>query len=62
MSCFRIETISYEARTYLTDVAASSMFEGVPTEILVPFGPPPSTILSAADASQADVVVFNSHG
>jgi nucleotide-binding universal stress UspA family protein len=57
-----IETSLNEARKYLTDVATSSMFNGVPTEIYVPFGSVTSQILSVADASLADSIVLTSHG
>ena len=51
-----------EARKYLTEVTTSSMFNGVPTEIHVPFGSVTFQILSVADASQADSIVLTSHG
>jgi len=57
-----IETSLNEARKYLIEVTTSSMFNGVPTEIHVPFGSVTSQILSVADASQADSIVLTSHG
>jgi nucleotide-binding universal stress UspA family protein len=56
------ETSLNEARNYLTEVTTSSMFNGVPTEIHVPFGSVTSQILSVADTSQADGIVLTSHG
>jgi nucleotide-binding universal stress UspA family protein len=57
-----IETSLTKARNYLTEVTTSSMFNGVPTEIHVPFGSVTSQILSVADASEADGIVLTSHG
>ncbi|TMD67655.1 MAG: universal stress protein [Chloroflexi bacterium] len=57
-----IETNLNEARKYLTDVAAFALFNGVPTEIHVPFGSVTSQILSVADSSQADSIVLTSQG
>ncbi|MFL5665411.1 MAG: universal stress protein [Ktedonobacteraceae bacterium] len=57
-----IETNLNEAREYLTDVTTSSMFNGVPTDIHVPFGSVTSQILSVTDASQADSIVLTSRG
>lgn len=57
-----LETSMNEARKYLTEVTASSMFNGIPTEIYVPFGSAASQILSVADSSQADSVVLTSKG
>ena len=56
-----IETSLNEGRNYLTEVTASSMFNGIPTEIHVPFGSVPSQILSVAD-SLADSIVLTSRG
>lgn len=57
-----IEASLNEARKYLTEVTTSSMFNGVPTEIHVPFGSVTFQILLVADASQADSIVLTSHG
>lgn len=57
-----IETSLNEARKYLTELTTSSMFNGVPTEIHVPFGSVTSQILSVADSSQADGIVVTSQG
>ena len=57
-----LEASGNEARSYLTELTTSSMFEGVPTEIHVPYGSVPSQILSVADTSQADSMVLTSHG
>jgi len=57
-----IETSLNEARKYLTDVTTSAMFNGVPTEIHLPFGSVTSQILSVADSSQADSIVLTSQG
>ena len=57
-----IETSLNEARKYLTDVTTSEMFNGVPTEIYLPFGSVTSQILSVADSSQADSIVLTSQG
>src|SRR5947208_9947810 len=46
-----IETSLNEARKYLTDVTTSEMFNGVPTEIYLPFGSVTSQILLVADFS-----------
>ncbi|MBV9615134.1 MAG: universal stress protein, partial [Ktedonobacteraceae bacterium] len=57
-----IETSLNGARKYLTDVATSHIFTGVPTEVHLPFGSVTSQILSVADSSQADCIVLTSHG
>jgi nucleotide-binding universal stress UspA family protein len=57
-----LETSLNESRNYLTEVTTSSMFNGVPTEIHVPFGSVTSQILSVADSSQADGIVLTSRG
>src|SRR5204863_9927845 len=57
-----LETSLNEASKYLTDVATSEMFTGVPTERHLPFGSVTSQILSVADSSQADCIVLTSHG
>ncbi len=57
-----IETSLNEARKYLTDVTTSEMFNGVPTEIYLPFGSVTSQILLVADSSQADSIVLTSQG
>ena len=57
-----IETSLNEVRKYLTDVATSHMFTGVPTEVHLPFGSVTSQILSVADSCQADSIVLTSHG
>lgn len=51
-----------EARKYLTEKAASSMFNGIPTEIHVPFGSAASQLLIEAESSQVDSIVLTSRG
>jgi nucleotide-binding universal stress UspA family protein len=57
-----IETSLNEGRKYLTDVTTSDMFNGIPTEIHLPFGSVTSQILSVADSTQADSIVLTSQG
>lgn len=51
-----------EARKYLTEMAASSMFNGIPTEIHVPFGSAASQLLIESESSQVDGIVLTSRG
>jgi nucleotide-binding universal stress UspA family protein len=51
-----------EAERYLADMVTSPELEGVLTETLVQVGPTVSTLLAAADASEADLIVLCSHG
>ncbi|HEX6555103.1 MAG TPA: universal stress protein [Ktedonobacteraceae bacterium] len=62
MTVSHLETSLNEARKYLTDVATTEMFNGIPTEIYLPFGSVTSQILSVADSSQADSIVLTSQG
>jgi nucleotide-binding universal stress UspA family protein len=57
-----METSLNEARKYLTDVTTSAMFNGIPTEVHVPFGSATSQILAVADSTQADSIVLTSKG
>ena len=57
-----METSLDEARKYLTDVTTSAMFNGVPTEVHIPFGSASSQILAVADSTQADSIVLTSKG
>ncbi len=51
-----------EVEQYLSAIASSADLEGIPTETEVRFGPTVSSILVAADATQADLIVLCSHG
>jgi nucleotide-binding universal stress UspA family protein len=57
-----METSLDEARKYLTDVTTSATFNGVPTEVHIPFGSAASQILAVADSTQADSIVLTSKG
>jgi nucleotide-binding universal stress UspA family protein len=57
-----IEANLEEAQTYLTDIAASSIFKDIPVEVLVRFGPVASTILEEVSSHSIDLVVICSHG
>lgn len=57
-----METSLDEARKYLTDLTTSAMFNGVPTEVHIPFGSASSQILAVADSTQADSIVLTSKG
>lgn len=51
-----------EIERYLTEIKATSNLEGIATEIIALSGPAAFTILHAAHASQADLIVLCSHG
>ena len=51
-----------EAERYLKGVTFSPELEGIPTESVVQLGSTVPTILAAADASRADLLVMCSHG
>jgi len=51
-----------EIERYLTEIKASSNLEGIATEIVALSGQAAFTILHAAHASQADLIVLCSHG
>lgn len=57
-----METSLDEARKYLNDMATSAMFNGVTTEVHIPFGSASSQILAVADSTQADSIVLTSKG
>ena len=50
------------AEQYLAGVTRAPELDDVPTETVVLFGPPASTILAAAHSSHADLMVLCSHG
>ncbi|GCE11617.1 universal stress protein [Tengunoibacter tsumagoiensis] len=51
-----------EAKDYLEALSRSEPFQGVRTEIVLPFGSAGATILTAAMLHHADIVIINSHG
>jgi nucleotide-binding universal stress UspA family protein len=51
-----------EIERYLTEIKATSNLEGIATEIVALSGPAAFTILHAAHASQADLIVLCRHG
>jgi nucleotide-binding universal stress UspA family protein len=51
-----------EARTYLDALARSNKLQGIPTERLVVFGSPATTILDVAEEYHADMIALCSHG
>jgi nucleotide-binding universal stress UspA family protein len=51
-----------DTEKYLASITTTPALDGVPTETVVLFGPPASTILSVAHSSHADLIVLCSHG
>lgn len=57
-----IEANLEEAKTYLSQVAASSFFQDIRVEIIVQFGPIASTLLETVPSHAIDLIVLCSHG
>ena len=57
-----VDTDLADTKKYLAGITTASELDGVPTETVVLFGPPASTILSVAHSSHADLIVLCSHG
>jgi nucleotide-binding universal stress UspA family protein len=57
-----VDTDLAATKKYLAGITTTSALDGIPTETVVLFGPPASTILSVAHSSHADLIVLCSHG
>src|SRR5215471_615714 len=51
-----------ETKKYLAGITTTPALDGIPTETVVLFGPPASTILAVAHSCHADLIVLCSHG
>ena len=57
-----VDTDLADTKKYLAGITTTPALDGIPTETVVLFGPPASTILSVAHSSYADLIVLCSHG
>ncbi len=57
-----VDTDLANTEKYLAGITTTPPLDGIPTEKVVLFGPPASTILSVAHSSHADLIVLCSHG
>lgn len=57
-----VDTNLAETKQYLAGIMTTPALDGIPTETVVLFGPPASTILSVAHSCHADLIVLCSHG